>query len=72
MSSHFLSSHHASGHFASAHFGRTIVIPPIVPELPVFPPGTSRPSADVWRKIREEDELILLVIQAFLTMKDRD
>lgn len=70
--SHFGGPQFASPHHASPHHGLVSVIPPIVPELPVFPPGTSRPSADVWRKIREEDELILLVIQAFLTMKDRD
>ena len=73
MSAHFESSHHGGSHFLSSHFGRGDVIvpvPPFTPE-PTFPPGTSEDPEARWRRIIIEDELILLVIQAFLDMKDR-
>ena len=73
MSSHFLSSHHASSQFLSSHFGRGVIVvpaPDFTPE-PVFPPGTRRYD-EMARWIEAEDELLMLVIRAFLTMKDRE
>lgn len=72
MSSHYGGSHYASSHFLSSHYGRTGVIPPppFTPE-PVYPPGTRRIS-DVQRRIMEEEELLLLVIRAWLSLKDRE
>ena len=43
--------------------------PPFTPE-PTFPPGAEDAEAR-WRRIIVEDEMIMLVIQAWLTMKDR-
>lgn len=74
MSSHYGGSHYASSHYLSSHYGRTGVIPPEPPPFtpePVYPPGTSEDAEARWRRIQIEDELILLVIQAWLAMKDR-
>lgn len=72
MSSHYGGSHYASSQFLSSHYGRTGITPqpPFTPE-PVHPPGTRRIS-DVQRRIMEEEELILLVIRAWLSLKDRE
>lgn len=73
MSVHFASPHFGSTHFESPHFGRTqVIVPPpdITPE-PTFPPGTKEYD-DRWRWIELEDELLMLVIRAFLAMKDRE
>lgn len=72
MSSHYGGSHYASSHFLSSHYGRTGVIPPppFTPE-PTFPPGTSEDAEARWRRIMLEDELLILVIQAWLDLKDR-
>lgn len=73
MSAHFESAHYASVHYESAHYGRIEIEPP---EPPPFtpegegPPGTEDAEAR-WRRIQVEDDLIMLVIQAWLTMKDR-
>lgn len=71
MSSHYGGSHYASSHFLSSHYGRTGVTPPppFTPE-PVHPPGTEDAEAR-WRRIMLEDELLLLVIKAWLDVKDR-
>jgi len=74
MSSHFASAHFGAAHYESSHYGRTgvIIVPPpdFTPE-PTFPPGVDR-RGDMRRWIEAEDELLLLVIRAFLTMKDRE
>lgn len=73
MSSHYLSSHYGPSHYLSSHYGRgVIVVPPpdFTPE-PTFPPGTSEDAEARWRRIAIEDEMIMLVIQAWLSMKDR-
>jgi hypothetical protein len=71
MSTHFQSSHHGSSHFLSSHFGRTQIIepPPEFTPEPVYPPGTT-PTSIRQRRILEEDDLLLLVIQAWLHIKD--
>ncbi|KPK74178.1 MAG: hypothetical protein AMJ84_00350 [Acidithiobacillales bacterium SM23_46] len=71
MSSHYGGSHFASSHFLSSHYGRTGITPPPFTPEPVYPPGTRRIS-DVQRRIMEEEELILLVIRAWLSLKDRE
>lgn len=74
MSSHFQSSHHGSSQFLSSHFGRTVIIPPIQPPFtpePVFPPGAGEDAEGRRTRILLEDEIIMLVIAAFLDMKDR-
>jgi hypothetical protein len=74
VSSHYLSSHYGPSHYLSSHYGRGIIIPPIVPPFtpdPTFPPGTRRYD-EMARWIEAEDELLMLVIRAFLTMKDRE
>jgi hypothetical protein len=52
--------------------GGVIVVPPtpFTPE-PVHPPG-SAPYDERARWIEYEDELLMLVIRAFLAMKDRE
>jgi len=71
MSAHYESAHFASAHCESAHFGRLEFppVPPFTPE-PVHPPGTEDAEA-IWRRIQVEDELIMLVIQMWLTLKDK-
>ena len=74
MSSHFQSSHHASSQFLSSHYGRLQIVPPIPPPFtpePVHPPGSAEYDARA-KWIENEDELLMLVIRAFLTMKDRE
>lgn len=74
MSAHFQSSHHGGSHYLSSHFGRgQIIVPPpdFTPE-PTFPPGTSEDAEARWRRIALEDELIMFVIQTWLTLKDRE
>jgi len=74
MSSHFDSGHMAAAHFESSHFGRGLFVPPVVPPFtpePVLPPGGQNIDAQ-WKKfIEEEDEMLMLVIRAFLTMRNR-
>lgn len=72
MSAHYESNHFASVHYESAHYGREIIAPPpdFTPE-PTFPPGMGEDAEARWRRIQIEDELIMLVIQCWLTMKDR-
>lgn len=73
MSSHYISSHYGGSHYLSSHFGREVVVPPIVPDEPVFPPGTGAGIDGLTqRRIMEEDELLMLVIRAFLHMRNRD
>lgn len=64
MSGHFQGSHHASSHFTSSHFGREIIVE--LPPEDVHPPGMGRISP-AW--IKEEDEVIMAIIVAFLEMK---
>lgn len=74
MSSHFDSAHFGAAHYESSHYGRGAVIPPIIPPFtpePVHPPGSAEYDARA-RWIEQEDELLLLVIRAFLAMKDRE
>jgi hypothetical protein len=48
-------------------------VPPIVPDEPVHPPGTGRGiDATLQKRIMEEEELLMLVIRAFLHMRNRD
>jgi hypothetical protein len=70
MSSHYGGSHYASSHFLSSHYGRTGIVPPPFTPEPVHPPGTEDAEAR-WRRIMLEDELLLLVIKAWLDVKDR-
>jgi hypothetical protein len=73
MSSHFVSSHFGAAHYESSHYGRDVIVvpPPDFTPEPVRPPG-SAPYDERARWIEQEDELLMLVIRAFLTMKDRE
>lgn len=73
MSSHYISSHYGGSHYLSSHYGREIgpIIPPFTPDDVPHPPGTEDAEAR-WRRIAIEDELLLYVIQAWLTLKDRE
>ena len=74
MSSHHLSSHHGGSHYLSSHYGRIGITPPEPPFTPddvPHPPGSEDAEAR-WRRIMIEDELIMLVIQTWLTLKDRE
>lgn len=64
MSTQYISSHYGPSHYESSHFGREVVIE-LPPEV-VHPPGASRR-----KQIRDEDEVILAIIVAFLDMKGR-
>lgn len=73
MSGHFLSGHFKAGHFSPGHFGRdiTVIPPPDITPEPVYPPGSAEYDSRA-RWIEQEDELLMLVIRAFLAMKDRE
>ena len=74
MSSHYGGSHFASSHFLSSHYGRTVV-PPTPPDFtpdPLPPTGSAEISADLRRRIMEEEELLMLVVRAFLHVRNRD
>lgn len=58
---------HASG---GCIFADPFVIAP-VPDGEVHPPGTSEDAEARYRRILVEDEMIMLVVQAWLSMKDR-
>ena len=62
MSSHYESSHYASSNYLSSHYGREVIIE--LPDEAVYPPGISRR-----KQIRDEDEVIMAIIVAFLEMK---
>ena len=70
MSSHFASAHFGAAHYESSHYGRGVVIvpPPDFTPEPTFPPGMG--TADMRRWIQEEDDLLMLIIRAFLHIKD--
>ena len=61
MSSHYESSHYGPSHYLSNHYGRELVIE--LPAVEVHPPGMGR------QQIIREDEEIMTIIMAFLTMK---
>lgn len=71
MSSHYLSSHYGGSHYLSSHYGRVGITPPFTPDDVPHPPGTSEDAEARWRRIMLEDELIVLVIKAWLDVKDR-
>ena len=62
MSSHYISSHYGPNQYSSSHYGRLAVVP--VEEEQVHPPGMGRR-----KQIRDEDEVIMAVIMAFLETK---
>lgn len=67
MSAHFQAAHFGASHFLSSHFGRGEIIE--TPVEPVHPIGWG----DEGRKqriIRDEDEVIIALIMAFLEIKD--
>lgn len=73
MSSHYISSHYGGSHYLSSHYGRDVIVvpPPDFTPEPVYPPGTRPRDPEILRRIREEDELLMLVIQAFLHMRNK-
>lgn len=70
MSSHYISSHYGPSHYLSSHYGREVVIeiPPEFTPEPTFPPGMGIGKARR-KQIREEDEVIMAIIMAFLETK---
>lgn len=73
MSSHYISSHYGPSHYESSHYGRDVIVvpPPDITPDPVFPPGAGEDAEGRRTRILLEDEVIMLVIAAFLDMKDR-
>lgn len=69
MSTHYVSSHYGPNQYASNHYGREVVIeiPPEFTPEPVHPPGMGPARR---KQIRDEDEMILAIIMAFLETKD--
>lgn len=67
----FQTGYYALGNYATPYYMRGVAEEvPFTPE-PTFPPGTRRYD-EMARWIEAEDELLMLVIRAFLTMKDRE
>lgn len=72
MASHYASSHYASSHHLSDHYNRVVAIvePDFTPDDVPHPPAGEDAEAR-YRRILVEDELIMLVIQSWLSIKDR-
>lgn len=68
MSSHYISSHYGPSHYASSHYGRLQIIPPD-PEPEFTPDPTYPPGAGRRKQLREEDDVIMGIIIAFLETK---
>ncbi len=49
-----------------------VIPPPFTPDDVPHPPGTGEDAEARWRRIMVEDELLMLVIQTWLTLKDRE
>ena len=86
MSSHYASSHYGGSHYASSHYGRLLLVtpppPPVEPLLPtaVGTAGSMFPAEDqaslrrqrrIQQEIRDDNELVLNVIKAFLKAMNR-
>jgi len=66
MSSHYGGSQYASSHNLSSHYGRTAPFVPPIEE--VHPMGSD--LARRKRILRDDDELLMALVMAFLETKD--
>jgi hypothetical protein len=66
MSAHYQSAHYGASHYLSSHYGRTAIFVP--PLEQVHPMGSD--LARRKRILRDDDELVMALIMAFLETKD--